>query len=568
MCHSFVCLLVDPKRVFFSLVSMFYVFLRRVILDEAHFIKNKAGETARACRLLHAERRWAVTGTPIQNSLDDLLSLFMFFQYKPFDTPQTFRAAVGGNTVDGEQRELNIEKMHAILNPIILRRRKDTKNANGEAIVSLPPKTVKVVAAEFPQHEREFYDQLEIRMASRFKKMQQAGTVFTNYTNVLAMISRLRQACNHPHLVTHNSGFVREGESLLNELDAMGIQEAPKPPPPPAAAAAAAGSGGDGGIPQLLEAELERFRDNISWGPPLEECCPICLDVVGEGDGDAVITLCGHIFCRDCIVQFRDSNGGTACPSCRKEMSDADPFCSLNLLHTEILRRWPPVKPEPKPEPKDEKAAACAAEAVAPTDSEESKQPLKSMLWLGSAKLEELVSQLDTLTEADRDQKCIVFSNFTSFLNLVEIHLKKRNSKGHKNRFKFQRVDGGRSLDQRQKSLQIFRSDAKTNVLLMSLKAGSHGLNLTCAQNVILMEPWWNPMPEQQAMDRVHRTGQTKPVTVVRLTVAQTIEQRIIEMQNEKWELADSVLGEDSGFGVAQKSRKLTMGELCRLFGL
>ena len=75
-------------------------------------------------------------------------------------------------------------------------------------------------------------------------------------------------------------------------------------------------------------------------------------------------------------------------------------------------------------------------------------------------------------------------------------------------------------------------------------------------------------MPEQQAMDRVHRTGQTKPVTVIKMTTKDTIEQRILEMQGEKWAMADSVLGETSGFANTNKARKLSVAELFKLFGI
>jgi DNA repair protein RAD5 len=430
-------------------------------------------------------------GTPIQNSLDDMLSLFMFLQYKPFDDPKTFHKTVGGGSKSydsftgdaGGTVPLKVAKMHSILNPIILRRRKDSKKADGTPIVQLPTKTVSVAECEFSDNEREFYDQLESRMASRFKKMMSEDNVWENYTNVLAMIARLRQACNHPHMVTKYNGFVAEGNSLLEELDEAGIKHAPKPPPADSADRAQV-------LPPQLTGMLERLKDAIAWGPPLVEMCPVCMDNVGEGDGDAVTTLCGHVFCRDCIQQYRD-NGGAACPTCRKPMEN-DPFTSLSLVHEAILTKWPPpvVKPEvkPDPDPESEPAAAAAAPPPPPTRDQ----------WLGSAKLRLLMKQIEEFTRANSEQKCIVFSTFTTFLSLCETHFKQTSRRGGGSTPFWRRVDGSMSVDQRQQALQVFRSDERVSVLLMSLKAGSCGLNLTCAQNVVLCEPWWNPMPERQ----------------------------------------------------------------------
>eukprot|EP01051_Picozoa_sp_SAG22_P019196 SAG22_NODE_3467_length_1693_cov_1.146801_1_plen_198_part_10 len=120
---------------------LFNIEWRRIILDEAHFIKNHNCESARACRLLDGQRRWCITGTPIQNSADDLLALFMFLKYAPFSSAQKFHEVIGGGKKKdaSESRPLKIKKLQAILGPVILRRRKDTK-FNGRPIVQLPPK--------------------------------------------------------------------------------------------------------------------------------------------------------------------------------------------------------------------------------------------------------------------------------------------------------------------------------------------------------------------------------------------------------------------------------------------
>ena len=189
------------------------------------------------------------------------------------------------------------------------------------------------------------------------------------------------------------------------------------------------------------------------------------------------------------------------CPECRQPITD-DPLTPLNSVLARIRARWPPPVIKNEKKVKAEKAAAAAAAA----EEAEEEEPVRRT-WMPSAKLTEMSGLLKKMQAEDSAMKCIVFSNFTTFLDMAMIQLKKTG-------FRAVRVDGSMGLEARQKQLHIFRTDARCSVLVMSLKTGSHGLNLTCASNVILCEPWWNPMPEQQAMDRVHRTGQTKPVTV------------------------------------------------------
>ena len=478
---------------------LFAVKWRRVILDEAHYIRNHKSESARACRLLHAERRWAVSGTPIQNSVDDLLSIFMFLQYRPVDTPKEFHANFGGNkrrdwafeggSGDIKQVPVNVKKLQLFLGPIILRRRKDTKRSDGKLIVQLPKKTISVTESTFSEDEQEFYTQLEVRMAKRFKQYADKGVVLENYTNILVMINKLRQACNHPHLATRGKvaqpGYRGEGESLLESLDKAGILKVPEPIP-----------GQTGEVPPAIEANLERLKPKLTGS--FEETCSICIDVIDPGAG--IVTLCSHMFCSDCLSEWRDQ-GNMPCPECRQPITD-DPLTPLNSVLARIRARWPPPVIKDEKKVKAEKAAAAAAAA----EEAEEEEPVRRT-WMPSAKLTEMSGLLKKMQAEDSAMKCIVFSNFTTFLDMAMIQLKKTG-------FRAVRVDGSMGLEARQKQLHIFRTDARCSVLVMSLKTGSHGLNLTCASNVILCEPWWNPMPEQQAMDRVHRTGQTKPVTV------------------------------------------------------
>lgn len=151
----------------------------------------------------------------------------------------------------------------------------------------------------------------------------------------------------------------------------------------------------------------------------------------------------------------------------------------------------------------------------------------------------------------ENGHRALVFSQFVSHLAILEEHLKKQN-------ISYQYLDGQTPSAQRQKRIDAFQQ-GEGDLFLISLKAGGTGLNLTAADYVIHMDPWWNPAVEDQATDRAHRIGQEKPVTVYRLVATGTIEEKILQLHEQKRDLADSLL---SGTGA---SAKLTADELMKL---
>ncbi|POG57291.1 chromatin remodeling complex subunit, partial [Rhizophagus irregularis DAOM 181602=DAOM 197198] len=144
-----------------------------------------------------------------------------------------------------------------------------------------------------------------------------------------------------------------------------------------------------------------------------------------------------------------------------------------------------------------------------------------------SSKIEALV---EFLNQNNDDDKSVVFSQWTSFLDLIEIAFKDAN-------VKFIRFDGKMLCNQREEAVNNFNNDPKIKVLLISLKCGSLGLNLTAANQCFLMDPWWNPSIEDQAIDRIYRIGQTRPVSVFRFFIENTIEDRVFKLQKKKRDL-------------------------------
>jgi hypothetical protein len=151
---------------------------------------------------------------------------------------------------------------------------------------------------------------------------------------------------------------------------------------------------------------------------------------------------------------------------------------------------------------------------------------------LGSAKLERLIELLHELRAGGH--RALVFSQFVDFLSIVRDRL---TTEG----FRYQYLDGSTSESQRKKSVVAFQA-GEGDLFLISLKAGGFGLNLTAADYVIHLDPWWNPAVEAQASDRAHRIGQERPVTVYRLVNAATIEERVLSLHARKQALAEELL--------------------------
>ena len=152
-----------------------------------------------------------------------------------------------------------------------------------------------------------------------------------------------------------------------------------------------------------------------------------------------------------------------------------------------------------------------------------------------SAKLDTLMEQLTEVVE--EGHKALVFSQFTSLLAIVRKRLEEEG-------VVYEYLDG--ATRDREARVNRFQTDQGCGVFLISLKAGGLGLNLTAAEYVFLLDPWWNPAVEAQAVDRAHRIGQTKPVFAYRLIAKDTVEEKVLELQKSKRALADAIVGGDS----------------------
>nr|XP_017227107.1 PREDICTED: helicase-like transcription factor CHR28 [Daucus carota subsp. sativus] len=488
----------------------------RVILDEAQTIKNHRTQVARACCSLKAKVRWCLSGTPIQNSIDELFSYFRFLRYEPYNVYKSFcgmlKHPISLNSIQG------YKKLYAVLRTVMLRRTKGTV-IDGEPIITLPSKTINLKKVEFSVEERAFYQRLEAESRSQFKAYAAAGTLGQNYASILLMLLRLRQACDHPLLVKGSTSD--SVERFSSEMAAS--------------------------IPKdMLINLLKRLQSTSA-------ICGVCKDP----PEDAFVTMCGHVFCYQCVSENLTGEDNI-CPSprCKEELGPDLVFSKATLRSCISADQ----DDNPSSSSLHEKSRVVQRDYISTkikTAMEILMSHCKSYGGISSRR-EELSETGGVCSDAqiEAPRKAIVFSQWIGMLDLVEMALLRTD-------LQYRKLDGTMTLTARDKAVREFNTDPEVTVMLMSLKAGNLGLNMVAASHVILLDLWWNPTTEDQAIDRAHRIGQTRPVTVSRITISNTVEDRILGLQEEKRKMVASAFGEDPSGGTGSR---LTVEDLRYLF--
>lgn len=166
----------------------------RVVLDEAQSIKNKNSKSAQGCCGLSSVNRWCLSGTPLQNNVDELYSLIRFLRIAPMDDYSVWRSKITTPVSNG-QGELAIERLQTLLSVIMIRRTKAvlSKQTGNADMLSLPSRHVYNVTLDFSPEERGMYNRLALQLGSRLQDMMDSGSLGSKYTNVLCLLLRLRQ---------------------------------------------------------------------------------------------------------------------------------------------------------------------------------------------------------------------------------------------------------------------------------------------------------------------------------------------------------------------------------------
>ncbi|KAJ3154074.1 DNA helicase rad5 [Geranomyces michiganensis] len=540
----------------------------RVVLDEAHYIKNKATANAKSCFKIQAKRRWAVTGTPIQNKLEDLFSLVHFLRIEPWGNYSFWRQFISVPFAAKDHKALNV--VQSILEPLVLRRQKSTPSGpEGRPIVELPPKIVEKVMLDFTSEEQDIYDALQTRSKTQFSQFVAAGTVLSHWAHVFQMLTRLRQCCLHPILALGKGSTMKAdaiGGSDVDELIRRfqnGVDGSSAPP-----ASANDGSTAGNGDSPYIESVFNKLNGAGGEGSATNgdeddtQSCALCFDVMAT----PAIFPCLHISCRDCIVEYlqrREDQGEPAqCPICSK------PFPNGTGDIYDLV-------PAPPPEPALDLPIQGVDAANGDSATQQLRRPAFSVRrhFHPSTKLTALIAELTHLRNTAPDVKTVVFSQFTTMLTLCETILQEHG-------FGYARLDGTLSQREREAVLRRFASDSaddsnskKCNVLLASMRAAGVGLNLTRASVVIVLDTWWNLPTELQAIDRVHRLGQSRAVNVKRFIMKGSVEERMLDIQERKsvlcrWAIRDGDAAGNGSKVTGKEEEKLRrVEELKTLFG-
>ncbi|CDO95349.1 unnamed protein product [Kluyveromyces dobzhanskii CBS 2104] len=518
----------------------------RVILDEAQNIKNKNTQAAKACCTISSTYRWALSGTPIQNNIGELYSLIRFLRIPPYNKEAKFHSDIGAvlNTkkpsdYNDSERQRAVKKVQVLLRAIMLRRTK-TSQLDGKPILQLPDKHVKELAGTLQDEEHEFYQALESKSQDKAKKMLQSKQKQGAYSSILTLLLRLRQACLHSELV-------RIGESKAESSKIVNGKDFEKDWKPLYLAAKKLGQN------QTSINTVNTCLDDMT--------CPVCMEQM-DIDSMIILSACGHCMCAQCFDTYVDNaklepgaslgpkgtnSVNVPCLVCKKINNDKQAisyqlYDQANNLHYSMED----LKLEYNKVIEEQKARLKNGYKI---DYDKLKV---------SKKVEMCLEIIEKTTSANTDEKLVIFSQFTMFFEILGHFITKTLG------LKFLRYDGTMSSSQRAACIETFYQNNDSRVMLISMKAGNSGLTLTCANHVILADPFWNPFVEDQAMDRCHRISQEREVFVHRLLIKSSVEDRIVELQNKKKTLVNLAMDPTQIREVNKLGRK----ELGFLFGL
>ncbi|RBR06449.1 uncharacterized protein FIESC28_11072 [Fusarium coffeatum] len=499
----------------------------RIVLDEAHMIREHSTLQFKAICRLQADRRWAVTGTPVQNRLDDLAALLAFLRLHPFhDRTKFLRYIVEPfKACDPEI----VPKLRILVDTITLRRLKDK--------IDLPPREDLVVKLDFSQDERSIYELFAKNAQDRVKVL--AGTHNggqalggNTYIHILKAILRLRLLCAH-------------GKDLLNDADLDALQGMSAE-----MAIDIDDDDDDNNKPALSDQKAHEMFTLMQ--ETNNDACIECSRKLGsnessnieaEGQDDILgfMTPCYHVICRSCIKMFKERVKSVTAPG---QNSGNCPVCNAYVRHcfVQLHRREVDAEHDGPAKPKSRNAVKNFDKYDGPHTKTR-------------ALLEDLLKS-KAASEANPHEppfKSVVFSGWTSHLDLIELAL-------DNNGIVSTRLDGSMSRTQRTTAMDRFREDNSVHVILVSIMAGGLGLNLTAGNSVYVMEPQYNPAAEAQAIDRVHRLGQKRPVRTVRYIMKDSFEEKMLELQEKKKKLASlSMDGQNRTLDKAEAARQKLM---------
>ncbi|KAH3900958.1 related to DNA repair protein RAD5 [Saccharomycodes ludwigii] len=510
--------------------GLFSVKFFRIVLDEGHNIRNKQTKTAKSIFKLKASRKWVLSGTPIINKLDDLYPIVKFLELNPWVNPGFWRRVISEPFASKDYKKA-LDVVFTILEPVLLRRTKNMRDSNGALLVNLPEKIVNIEKLSLTDVELAMYNSFLKLAEKSFRDALNKGILLKSYTSILVHILRLRQICCDMRLLL-NKNFAKtesskEEKSIQEDCDIIDKN------PLKYDLEKMLELGFDDDINIFKEEEVNLINENVlnpkflgKGTTGLE--CPICTtDSITPAD-KIRITECGHTFCFTCIADYivheKIKKMVPRCPTCRDQHLNEKRLFSVVLDKNGMIEAFSYYK---NPKLSD---------------------------FIISSKTNALCTHLSKISKESPKEHVVIFSQFSGFLEILKEILEVN--------YMVYKFDGSLSLKQRESILKHFNTDDYDGlkILLISLKAGGVGLNLTISNRAFIMDPWWSPSVEDQAIDRIHRMGQKRPVVVTRFIVEGSIEEKMLLIQERKRRLGDVVEGDE------EERRKKRVDEIKMFF--
>lgn len=456
-----------------------------MILDEAQAIKSINSQRWKILLGFKARNRLLLTGTPIQNSMQELWSLLHFIMPTLFDSlsefSEWFSKDIEGKRIEEDQ----ISKLHTILKPFMLRRNKnDIKDEIGS-------KEIIDIFCEMSSRQRILYDEI---MESRM-----------DYENILM---QLKKVCNHPDLfekLEPNCAFCL---GVVGENGYVGFRSDVKRY-----------------IPDVINKKKDEIPLNVN-----RNCGVVRLmggkdalmknnDCISLNINNDALLMRG----RDALMENNDYIPEyIAFDIVRRRSFIENIFKRFKLTHEKVFDQFITTNIDPFP-PSIEESRIDRLTYVPPLNT----------FISDSGKL----SQIDTLLKQlkTENHRVLIYFQMTKMMDLFEEYLVKRE-------YNYIRLDGSSKISQRKELVDQWQNNEDVFIFILSTRAGGVGINLTAADTVIFYDSDWNPTVDQQAMDRVHRLGQTKDVTVYRLITKNSVEEKVMERASRKEEVQKIVI--------------------------
>ena len=455
----------------------------RIVLDEAQEIRDPRTQAAKAIRMLNADRRWAVSGTPIQNHLSDFRALLQYLRATPYDDPVAFERDI--THVWKTDHERAIRNLKHIIMSLALRRSRD--------VVELPPRTHSDTFLNFSLDECALYEPLEIRVTSLLNHAKNSIETTTR-RNALQGFNALRLVCNFGTLSDKKHLTAFSTTSSWSPADAQEMFNS---------------------LVTANEAFCTKCSTEVVHGSTSSDIAS--AEIFEAIEVQPTISACGKVLCANCSRKIKQSLDSTfewcgcfsACPVHVVEFGRS----SSEVNHISLGHLSLPEFP---------------------------------------TKTRALISDLQSFPNS----KSVVFSSWRTTLDLCAAGLALA-------KIPYVRFDGQVNDSERVIALASFKADPNIKVILFTISCGAVGLDLTAADRAYLMEPQWNPTVENQAFARIHRMGQTKPVTTIRFIMNRSYEEHVIEVQKQKKTFSDFLLngkrlnGPRGGWAAFETFRRL-----------